>query len=496
LNDPHDKVNGDTTLCSRRKCVTIGVSVALAGAVITGAVLFAGRDDKGSSGSSSPYPSLQVFTEKSMGHSVASIRQDTRTSDLYFCSPANQIFDLPGAENDSVVVVHNPVELFEGLAEPDWEYVSTAAEFPNDVLPVPLQWDDFLSALPPPVEAVTSPVVIASGRFPAGSLWADGLAGELFIQHGEHRISISGPPDLVSNKWYYQEFRYEDMNDDGLLDVLVARTVEAPPPYAGETDFFWNQLAWFEQPIDPMAAVTGPWPLHILVNEEFLSEQVNSGPGTYFDVADLDGDGVLEVAYANFWGKMVSLLHTSSWQPGQDGQLPVVEQLNLDASLDYIYDVSFGDVNNDGNLDLVVTNHAMLPEYGFGPATLAVYEIIIDRDSDTFVPTFTRHIIDQDFPGRTSPFAFSVGIAVLVQVPMFKPMIALTTDGGGDYYLYEATSQDPGDWIYSRELMGENLCDFIKPFVYTDPLDEDADSYLLAGCLGLGYIYGGRFSHE
>jgi len=441
-----------------------------------------------------------------MATSVAKMRQDYKSSDLYFCSPANYLFDFPegglgSIEGDSVVVLHNPVDVFEGTAAPDLEFISTDSEFPNDVLPTPPQWDDFL----PSSNSRTNAVIISSGRFPLeqNENWANGLAGEVFIAQGETRISVSGEPNTVigGNKWYYTDFKLVDMNNDGRVDVLFARNVEAPPPYPG-FDLFWNQLGWFEQPADPEDARAGKWRVNVLVNEEFSDEQVNNGPGASFDVADLDGDGVLEVVYANFWGEAVSLLHTDSWEVGADGSPPAVEQLDLDNSLDYIYAVSFGDVNNDGQLDIVVTNHCLLPFFGFGPPTLAVFEVTLTGTS-SFAPLFTRHIIDQDFRRRTSPFAFSVGIAGLISADIaspsnstssdLKPMIALTTDGGGDYYLYKPSSQDPSDWSYTREKLGENDCDFIAPFVYSDPMEENADSYLVSGCLGLGYIYGGKF---
>jgi hypothetical protein len=454
------------------------------------------------------YPAINLFPEQFMATSVAKMRQDYRSGDLYFCSPANYIFDFPedglgSLEDDSVVVLHNPVDVFEGRAAPDLELISADSQFPNDVLPTPPQWDEFL----PGSDSRTNAVIISSGRFPleANENWAFGQAGEVYIVDGDSRITVSGEPNTVigGNKWYYTDFKLVDMNNDGRVDVLFARNVEAPPPYPG-FDFFWNQLGWFEQPEDPEVARAGKWPVNILVNEEFTEEQVNNGPGASFDVADIDGDGILEVVYANFWGEAVSILHSESWEVGPDGSKPVVEQMDLDNTLDFIYAVSFGDVNNDGQLDIVVTNHCLLPFFGFGPPTLAVFEVAMSSTTE-FAPVFTRHIIDQDFRRRTSTFAFSVGIAGLIDANIagpanstavssdLKPMLALTTDGGGDYYLYKPNSQDPSDWSYTRQQLGENECDFIAPYIYQDPTDVEADAYLVTGCLGLGYIYGGKF---
>lgn len=425
------------------------------------------------------YPEFQIFPEKSMSMSVAYLRADTRSSDLFFCSPANYVFDFPETTaDDAVAVLHNPAQVFRGEEEPDLEYITTDADFPNDVQPTPADFDSFLDT------TSTSPIIVTTGRFPleGNENWANGLAGEVFIQNGETRISISGKWDPVTNenKWYYSSVKFIDVNEDGLLDILFARNVEAPPPFPG-FDFFWNQFGYFEQPAEGAAA--GFWPVHVLHNKEWSEDIVNTGGGTSFDIADLDGDGVFEMVFANFWGESVGILYTDSWV----NETSPVNLVTVESSLGYMYGVAFRDLNGDGKLDIVATNHALIFP-GFAPATLSAYEIEDFRSPSGF----TRHLIDQSFRGRFVIYGFAVGNVDTIDVPGLKPMLALTTDGGGEYYLYKANSQNVDDWSYTRELLGKNDCDFIAPYVYVDPNDSEQEKFLLSGCLGLGYIYGGK----
>ena len=68
-----------------------------------------------------------------------------------------------------------------------------------------------------------------------------------------------------------------DINGDGRTDVLAARNREAPPPFDGY-DSFWNQLVWFDAPVDDAAARNGSWPVHVLYNPDYDAARVNDGP--------------------------------------------------------------------------------------------------------------------------------------------------------------------------------------------------------------------------
>jgi hypothetical protein len=109
------------------------------------------------------YPTYARFPEVQMPTSVARLRQD-----IFFCSPANYLFDFPEAPRDGVFVWENPLQVIKEGAAPSVRLLSSDVEFPNDVLPAPFEWDSFLTPN-------KLPVVFSSGRFPIeGSTWENG----------------------------------------------------------------------------------------------------------------------------------------------------------------------------------------------------------------------------------------------------------------------------------------------------------------------------------
>lgn len=424
-----------------------------------------------------PYPRFERFLEPSFGSTVSKLRQDSRSRALLFNSPTNDLrFDLP----EAVSALENPREVFAGEQEPNVSIITTDIPFPAGVWPAPPDWESFLSS--------SRPVVVPSGRFPIKfTPWPVGVAGEVALLDGDAFLSISGRPN-DEEKWYYQWLHFMDVNGDGRTDVLAARNREAPPPFDGY-DAFWNQLVWFEVPKEPAAARRGGWPEHVLWNPDYDPARVNDGPALKFDVADVDGDGIPEICFAEFWGETLALFHTTNLVDPS-----ALRKITLTSAIGATYGCKFVDANNDGRLDVLVSNHELAPPLGSIPATFAVVELPENfKEEGLPESAFPFHTLDTDFPNRTSPVALAVGF--FEEVPSLlgnKPQLALATDGGGDWHLYTPTSQDPDDWAYTRESLGENECDFMAPAVYT----EDEDRFLVCGCNDLGLLYGGRIADD
>ena len=97
-----------------------------------------------------------------------------------------------------------------------------------------------------------------------------------------------------------------------------------------------------------------------------------------------------------------------------------------------MYGCKFVDANNDGRLDVLVTNHELAPPLGSIPATFAVVELpenFKDEAPDGLPESaFPLHALDTDFPNRTSPVALAVGF--FEEVPSLlgnKPQLALAS---------------------------------------------------------------------
>merc|ERR1712176_85271 len=256
-----------------------------------------------------------------------------------------------------------------------------------------------------------------------------------------------------------------DINGDGLTDVLCARNREAKNGY----DYFWNQLLWFETPAENAKA--GYWKPHILYGEEYNEDTLNQGPALNFDVADIDGDGNVEIVYTEFWGKTLAMFHTTDFTDPEKLTRVVVSDDHGSP-----YGCNFVDVNNDGRLDILYTNHEIRfsrtkPMFGF-------FEIPADFKSGS--ASFKWNLIDGDLNERTSLIALAPGFFTTIDTPGLKPQLSLATDGGGKWFMYTPENQDANSTAYVKQELAGNKCDFMQPEIYYD--DETDGRYLLCGC--------------
>lgn len=127
--------------------------------------------------------------------------------------------------------------------------------------------------------------------------------------------------------WFYHRSRFIDMNADGKLDILTARAKKSLFGSGGE-------MLWLEQPEN----INDSWKEHVILE----------GPDVHFRLFDFDRDGTMEIIATQFFSKKLSIhwLEDGKWQTDI-----------IDDQLGSAFDVEVTDLNLDGRVDLLVTNH-------------------------------------------------------------------------------------------------------------------------------------------
>ena len=230
--------------------------------------------------------------------------------------------------------------------------------------------------------------------------------------NGSEAALDSDPIEITAPKrsYFYHMAVWRDMNGDGLLDMVTARVND--PLLIGKPS---GELLWLEQPqSNPLSNV--PWREHSLAS---------NGPETVFVLTDLNPkDDQYEVFAAQFFTK-----HLGLYVFGLKNNTLVYSRY-LDESIGPAYTVEVVDLNHDGSLDLLVTNHV-----GGEGGSVFGYEIPTDLRNGTF----KRHVLATGFPVTESGSnQFAPGFAYSFkphEAYTGKPYILVAGDGSQRAYL-------------------------------------------------------------
>eukprot|EP01137_Pigoraptor_chileana_P036707 Opistho-2@32739 len=239
--------------------------------------------------------------------------------------------------------------------------------------------------------------------------------------------SVSAPTKIKlttdNSGYFYHMGTFVDWNGDGHLDIVTARANK------GVFGSGSGLIAWLENPGSEPAA--GPWKEHVIEN----------GPDVFFSLTDVDGDGRLEIIAAQFFSSKITISYASS----SDYATATWTSRTIEDTIGAVFDLSLVDINGDGKLDILATNHV-------SDASLSgvyVYEI----PADIKTGAFTRHTLasgivtkeggfNQASPGAA--FAFHASTTTMSG----KPLIALGGDGSQQAYLLTPKSTDASSWDY------------------------------------------------
>lgn len=191
---------------------------------------------------------------------------------------------------NAIGVIRNLQSVFNGgMPNPEVEVLTYDVHWPNHAEVVPHEYIKNLS----PFTALA-----ANGFFPR-----NGGTGDLslFDTEGVKTVLTAEKPG-----WFYHKVEFQDMNGNGLKDIITARTsVPMTPIFPGasqlrpDVDNASTELLWLEQPEDGVASGQ-PWEEHIIQE---------GGAGVNFEVVDMDKNGQFQILSPEFFvGKQLALL--------------------------------------------------------------------------------------------------------------------------------------------------------------------------------------------
>jgi len=236
--------------------------------------------------------------------------------------------------------------------------------------------------------------------------------------------------------WFYHHSEWLDVDMDGIIDVIAARSIKPINPFA-KTD---SELVWMQNKGD------GTWG---------ETQTITNGPGVGFKVVDIDGDGKMEVVATEFFKHQQLAIYScdeKSWASCAEKQ-NVLETV-IDAGDGPFFQGSWVDLNGDGKKDILASAQQSKVDGKVIPGKVLAFE----QPSGSWRGTWTRHLLaDGYLPQPKQPTGSGApGIAVAFVMDRSeggKPHVVLSGDDGGLVDLLTPASQSAGDWNYTKQTL-------------------------------------------
>lgn len=228
------------------------------------------------------------------------------------------------------------------------------------------------------------------------------------------------------SKWFYHRVHWKDMNGDGLLDMVTCR---ARTHLLGHTE---GQLLWFEHP--QQNALSQTWRSHV----------ISDGGDVFFTIASLPtSEGQKDcIITAAFFSESLNVFWSTSSEDRWDDSSMIRKRV-IDSTVGAVFDVEVTDLNQDGTLDLLVTNNAI--------KNASVFAFTVPSDFRT--GDFPRRVLSSGYASRTSGMGHGApGSCVLVHPQTNstseKPLIIVSGDDDGQAHILRPSSDAHSDWSY------------------------------------------------
>lgn len=182
--------------------------------------------------------------------------------------------------------------------------------------------------------------VVVPGGFLVPSKENGGIFYYPFTSKDRSKVSTDKPIEITETpqgklKWFYHRAKFVDVSGDGLNDILTCRTYK---PTVGQTKVELVAFIFDDQSLTYVEKVI-----------------LNDVCDVFFDVADIDNDGKIEIIAAGFFISQLNLVYSDD--PKNSFINGNVKTKSIDTTGGKFFDVKIVDLDKEGNLELLVTNH-------------------------------------------------------------------------------------------------------------------------------------------
>merc|ERR1711981_53869 len=303
-------------------------------------------------------------------------------------------------------------------------------KWPNEVKPVPLN------------------VFNSNGYFTVANGFAtpttkDGCVaivnsnGNLPAQVGDVQFLTNGcgQGSFIQTKYFYHYVKWVDMDGDGDLDLVTARSSGSTDP----TNLDESALVWLTNPgtgFDPAAKV---WKVNVVRASNDIAD-------TAFDI--MTYSGVMYGIAGGFASGTLALFSGSNWSKKAPSSKTIAR------NNPFYFTTKFEDLNMDGIPDVLVT----IGSYGAGNGQLIVYPG--QASSSGSYSLGSAITIDKTFPVYNSKALGSPGEAFRFDYSTrniqqgLVPSILVSGDDDGNIYMVDPVTTDPSsfNWNYNDKV--------------------------------------------
>ena len=224
-----------------------------------------------------------------------------------------------------------------------------------------------------------------------------------------------------------------DIDNDGDMDIISAGNID-------------DKISWFKNDGNSTPSF------------ERIDIDLNADGAYDVIAADIDKDGDMDILAAN------SKDHAIAWYENDGSKSPNFNLKIITTNADNIRKVAVGDIDNDGNIDIVSASS--------GDDKISWY-----KNDGSANPTFDEKVVSTNADGARSVFAADVdndGDVDLISASFLDNKIALYKNNGGvnPIFMEEviSTNADGANSIFAADVDNDGDMDLISASVYDDKI--------------------------